>query len=177
MAKTRVVKNFRPVSTFTDAPPPLLEFEEGGSQTFLLGDPVKFSGGRIVVHGGGSEDEILGFAAGPAHNSTAGDDKILIWPALPTVIYEGTLVATVSTDHVLLITNIGVNYGLVKYTPDTPDVWAIDVAEVTDPLFKIIGIGSGDDGDASSALGDTNARVKFVIDSSRCELMSYPTVP
>ena len=49
-AKIRSVRPFRPVGNLhTGGPCPTFEFEEGASQTFAVGDPLIFSGGRVVV--------------------------------------------------------------------------------------------------------------------------------
>lgn len=168
---TRIVKNFRPVSALMgDAPLRTITLLEGASQTFAVGDPLTASGGYAVVHTGSTLATILGFAAAPASGTTAA--AIKVWPALPNVLYEGSLVATATTSHTLVVTNYHVAYGLVLYTADTPNVWAIDVSETTDPLFKIVKPGKGDAGDAECVLGDVNARVQFTIPPNCCQIMS-----
>lgn len=174
MAKTRVVKNFRMVgSLLGDGSVPTISLKESASQTFKRGDPVMFDDGYVSVHGGSTRATILGFAAEDAHNSASdGLSEILVWPATPFGIYEGSFTNGASTNHVLVQTNIGDIFGIILWTPTTPDTWVVDLSETTTVLCRIIGPGSGDDGDPSSEIGDTNARVKFTIPASACELFT-----
>lgn len=176
MAKTRIVKGFQMVGTLLggDSVPTIsLPCSASTAGTFSVGMPVMWDDGYVSVHSGSTKATILGFAAS-AGNGLASDglENVLIWPATPYGIYEGSAVATATTSHTLVQTNFGDIFGLVLYTPDTPDVWAIDISEVTTVLFRLLRPGKGDQGDAECAIGDINPRVLFTIPASACELFT-----
>jgi hypothetical protein len=95
---------------------------------------------------GGSDSALpVGIAVASA-SGTAGT-TVRYYEANDLNVFEGTLINNV-TDYVLLGTEVGVAYSLIKSGTN----WYIDIADTTTKIVEVIGL--------ISAVGDTNPRVK-----------------
>lgn len=147
MATTFAVKKIVPAAPI----PPTKEGVEAASQSFPAGAPLINSSGKIAVYAGSGK--IIGFAMNDASGTT--DDPVVYYPEAPGQEWYGTFLdALAQTDFELAV-------GLVA--DGTTGIWGLDRDDTTDETIMVdINARGYNDGE----IGDTNCRVKFVIDQS-----------
>jgi len=121
--------------------------EESGMSAIVAGAPLVRDGSTMELEewaGGTDTALIVGIAAHPL-SGTAGT-KVGYYEANDYNLFEASLINN-TTAHVLVATNIGVAYSLVK----SGTSWYVDVADTTSDVVEVVGI--------ISDIGDTNPRV------------------
>lgn len=137
---------------------PLFSQLEGASQTYKKGAPLVISSGYIVEASNpvALGEQIVGFAAEPGHNATAGAYSALYYPALANVVFEGVLEDGTNFDHVLVQTNFGKSYAIAKDT--VSGAWYLNEDNITDIAAVVVGF--------IEDVGTTKARVLFTVPTS-----------
>jgi len=137
---------------------PSLVGPEDELQTFVKGAPVIDEGGSGYVGEAGTDPRaILGFTTEAGHNAAAdGTENIRFVPALPHVVFEGTLdkASTLGT-YLLLATDRFAEYGLTR---DAAGIWYIDKDKVTggtNTVVRVVGF--------KDPVGTNLARVYFIV--------------
>ena len=130
---------------------PVLRAQEAAAETFIEGSP-------LVIGAGGAENELTEAAtdvvndivgiANKAASGTQGDDIEFI-PALPGVMFEGNVGATVSTGSIVADDLMNV-FPLTLTGTD----WFIDTSDNTTPAVRIVGF--------KDPVGTLNGRVYFI---------------
>jgi len=100
--------------------------------------------------------------SGPASAGTASAVAPLLYvPALPTMVFEGTLCSN-GGDHHLVTTDAFALYGLVK--DSTSGYWYVDTNSTSsNAAVMVIGVKNPQDMTFSSTTGTLGARVYFVV--------------
>jgi hypothetical protein len=136
---------------------PSLTSPETNAATFKKGAPlIDTSGAGYLGIAGTDPRAIVGVATEPGHNSTsAGDDNVRFIPALPHIIFEGTLAqASDLGNYISLATDRWAEYGI---TVDSDGIWYLDKDKVTggnNTVARIVGF--------KDAVGTVEARVYFI---------------
>jgi hypothetical protein len=161
---TIAIKDMAVVGTTIGVNTPLLHGPEGASQTFARFDVLVSTGGYLVRAADdalcvGSDALIAGLATADASGTTSA--TVVYEPFIPGItLIEANLVADAAgADYTSVITNFGVAYGLAEVSGSyclAADETGVTKAFAT-PLFFAAG----------SALGDVNARVIAVVNTSR----------
>jgi len=141
--------------------PRILSAPEGASQTFLKGALLAWSSG-YVVEASTDETRILGIAAAPGQNTTAGAAKTLFYP-LQGNIFEANL-AQAATDTTSAATDQGTAYGITIRSTGTTH-WIVDSSKTTTYCrCRILGFAE------PSVATDVDARVLITFFAANDEL-------
>lgn len=135
---------------------PLFSQLEGASQTYKKGAPLVINSSGYIVEASNPValgEQIVGFAAEPGHNTTAGASTALYYPALPSVVFEGVLEDGTNFDHVLVQANFGKSYAIAKDT--SSGAWYLNEDNITDVAAIVVGF--------VEDVGTTKARVLFTV--------------
>lgn len=143
--------------TVTGNSPWTMDYQEAVSQTFLKGAFLATDANNRLVEAGADPTRIVGIAAEAGHNySATGTDKTCkVWVADMNTIF----VANVSGSSITTLFDIGGRFGIVKST-----YWHVDktdgrVVSGTAANARVLIV----DLDSRDNVGDTNARVHFLI--------------
>jgi hypothetical protein len=125
-------------------------------------EAANFAGnvGTICISASGYVEEaaadpvtlILGLGRKAGSNTTAGAAEMEFVPALPGLVFEGTLEDETNNNHALVITNLWNDYAL--QLDATNDRWFVDENDTTASAVKIVRL--------QDPLGTVKARVLFV---------------
>lgn len=162
------IPNFscHPVKTVSGNPPLMLELPEGASVTAKMGELARVLNG-YVVECGDDPDDILGFFAEDGHNKAAdGDEKVMVWVANNDTIFEANI-SDGGSNKVLAQIHLFFNCSLYRDTVAANSRVHVDVGDVTNKLVVIVDMPL----DIKRGLiGDTNARVWFMVLAARQQL-------
>ena len=124
---------------------------EASSATFLVGAPLVWSSGYLA---GASSDPtmIVGIAAEPGHNITAGTQTVAFYP-LAGNIFEANL-AQAASSTVSATTNLGTAYGIVARSTGTAH-WVVDSSDTSNTRCRPLRFAH------PSVVTDTNARIEI----------------
>lgn len=142
--------------TISGNSPWLLAYDEAAGQTFKKGAYVTLNASAQVVEATSPNPvRILGIASEDAENlTTGGDSKTHVWIACDDTIFVGNISTTTAA------TDVGGRYGVLK-NASSPFNWQVDkTVAVTSARVIVIQL------DPRDGVGDTNARVHFIIQSS-----------
>src|ERR1043166_4989332 len=135
---------------------PLYSGPLGASQSFKKGAPLIYTSGYLVVAASApidTDDNIVGFAAEDATSGSAGVYTMHYVPAIPGVIFEGTLEDATNFDHALVATNLGLSY--VIDTDTSSKAWFLDENTTTKGIAKII--------ELVDPIGTVRGKARFVV--------------
>ena len=137
--------------TLSGNSPWTMDFQEAASQTYLKGAILTFDANGRLAEAGANPTRMVGVAAEPAHNysATGTANTAKVWVASDDTIFVGNL----SGSSVSALTDVGGRYGVAKST-----FWHVDKT-VAIANARVIVI----DLDSRDLIGDTNARVHFMI--------------
>lgn len=74
------------IKNLDDGVLPMLPMISGGA--FAEGDPLVISSGKVILKTGGTDTVPVKYVA--AQTATAANQDVLVYPALPTAVFEGT---------------------------------------------------------------------------------------
>lgn len=117
MATIPVTKMKAP-RTISGNPPQIMTFPEAASQTFVAGELVYLSGG-YVTECSANPTLILGMAADPAHNSTAGAYNVGVYVANSDTIFEISKTNSTGTAAATAVTDVGTGFGVYLDTTNS----------------------------------------------------------
>lgn len=134
-------------------------FKEAATQTFVKGEVVFISGAFVTELASDAPAAILGVAAQDAHNdAVAGTHDVSVFMAQAETVFTGNMVTTALADYVLLAADQARQAALIRDTVNNKvHLNAAITTQAGGGRVYVIGV----DG-KTSAVGDTNARVKFV---------------
>lgn len=153
------IPNFscHPVKTISGNPPQILTLLEGASVAAKMGELARVLNG-YVVECGDDPDDILGFFAEDAHNQASdGLKSVQVWVANDDTIFEGNI-SNAGANVALLQAHLFGNYSLYRDT--TNSQVDVDVGDTTNKLVVIV---DWPKDDKRGIVGDTNARVWFMV--------------
>lgn len=170
MANTFTPTNLAVVGNVYSVSIPTMHLPEGTGQTFLKGDIVKFSSGRIVVAADTDSGAVLAGQAAQDASGTAGT-LIEVVPFLPGTIIEANLTQTAGSYAAQAAdADFGVGYGLglttahVYYIDQDVPVAALASAKTAFAFPFAWAYARNTSGVwVKSAAGDTDARVQALI--------------
>lgn len=155
-----------PVKTVSGNPPHMLSLPEGASVTAKMGELARVLNG-YVVETGDDPDDILGFFAEDAHNTaTDGLKNVLVWVANDDTIFEANI-SNAGADKALLQLHLFFNCSLYRDTVAANSRVHVDVGDVSNKLVVIVDMPLDD---KRGKIGDTNARVWFMVLSARQQM-------
>lgn len=132
----------------------LFEGPEGAAVTAKRGAPLIFTAGLLVEAAAQPVAGLVGISSHDGHN--AASQRMKFVAALPGMRFEGTLCVDSTNTHVLVATNVGIGYALIKDI--TNNRWFIDPSDTTHDAVNVL--------DYVDAIGTTKPRVEFVFMSS-----------
>lgn len=140
---------FKPVGMLNGAPIPILQVTKASATTWNAGDIIiATSGLAVVATDGPTTGTILGVAA---DTQAAGNTEVLIYPALPDIIFTGRIATgDAGGAYTSLVTNRYLRYGI---SLDSTGTWYINAADTTDLAVLIL--------EFIDAIGTSLAKVKF----------------
>lgn len=140
-----VVQGFTPRRVSGQGSVPLWNALEGASVTAPKGSVMIFTGGYLVAGATQAVAGIAGISMTAGHNVAAALKNMEFVPALPGLRFEGSLCVDSTNTHILVVTNIGIAYGLcidvtnVRWFIDPSDTShdAVNVVKIVDPLTTV----------------------------------------
>lgn len=143
------------VLNYAGTSPDTIVLDEGASVTAVKGELGFYSAGYAVEISSDTPSTIYGMFAEPAHNGTAGANKVAMYRIHENLLFEGNVLTTGLADYVLTQADLGQSMAIQRDT--TNSMTFLNAATQAGGNCRVFvhEVATG------SAVGDTNARVKF----------------